>query len=57
MEQEPLNLDTAVPLLREKGCHYVILREGRQIKGDVKSSSLGKAAITSLPGTMMASQI
>lgn len=36
MEQEPLNLEAAVPLLREQGCHYVILRAGRQILGDLK---------------------
>lgn len=34
MEQEPLDLEAAVPLLRERGCHYVILREGRQTLGD-----------------------
>lgn len=34
MEDEVIDLEEMVPLLREKGCHYIILREEKEIQGD-----------------------
>lgn len=34
MEREPLELDVVIPYIREYNCHFVILREGREIVGN-----------------------
>lgn len=40
MEQKEIDLEVLLPLTREKGCHFIVLRRDKEIVGDTQAAGL-----------------
>lgn len=40
MEEKEIDLEVLLPLAREKGCHYIVLRRDKEIVGDAQAAGL-----------------